>query len=351
VSFLDVDEFLRIADGSTIDRFLTRFDEDVDCILFNWRVFGTSGHKTNPPGKVLENYTKCAGDINSFTKFIGRAALLVDGKLQIPDFAFGFWHSLHGKVYRPVKVVNVLNTTERKQRYEGEEAERILQTAVLHHYLLRSEEAARLRVARGTKGDFSGQSIWDASKPWVSGGLNLYNDEEDLSLANFWKNLAAKGRENAAQPVMRRRLLSRGKPCTQSSLSEWSTGATLEEDAGAAVNGKIDGTQKFHTEKEINPWWQVDLEETCAVTRIVIYNAAFHTRDRLKNFEILASDNAADWGVIVVKSDDLPVGSLLTGPFIVDFDEPISFRYMRIMMVGENFFHLDQVEIYGEALE
>jgi hypothetical protein len=87
------------------------------------------------------------------------------------------------------------------------------------------------------------------------------------------------------------------------------------------------------------------------VTRIVIYNAAFHTRDRLKNFEILASDNAADWGVIVVKSDDLPVGSLLTGPFIVDFDEPISFRYMRIMMVGENFFHLDQVEIYGEALE
>jgi len=350
VSFLDVDEFLRIADGSTIDKFLLRFDEDANCILFNWRVFGTSGHKTNPPGKVLENYTKCAGDINSFTKFIGHAALLVDGKLQIPDFAFGFWHSLFGKVYRPVKVVNVLNSTERKQRYEGEEAEQILQTAVVHHYLLRSEEAARLRVARGTKGDFSGQSIWDASKPWVSGGLNLYNDVEDLSLANFWKNLAAKGRDGAAQPVMRRKLLSRGKPCTQSTISEWSTGATLEEDAGAAVNGKIDGTQKFHTQKEINPWWQVDLEEICSVTRIVIYNAAFHTRDRLRNFELLASDNASDWGMIHVKADDEPVGSLLTGPFIVDFAPPLSFRYLRIMMLGENFFHLDQVEIYGEAL-
>jgi hypothetical protein len=249
-----------------------------------------------------------------------------------------------------VKVVNVLGTTELKPGYQGEEATQILQTAVLHHYLLRSEEAARRRVARGMEGNFGGQSIWDASKPWVSGGLNLYNDVEDHSLSNFWKDLTAKGRDGAARPVARRKLLSRGKPCTQSSLSEWSTGATLEEDAGAAVNGKVDGTQKFHTQKEINPWWRIDLEEICNVTRIVVYNAAFHTRDRLRNFEILASGNARDWTVIYVKADDAPVGSLLTGPFILDFVEAISFRYMQIMMVGDDFFHLDQVEIYGEAL-
>jgi hypothetical protein len=350
VSFFDVDEFLRIADGSSIDNFLKRFDEDVDCILFNWWVFGTSGHKTNPPGKVLENYTKCAGVINPYTKFIGRAALLQDGKLKIPDFGFGFWHSLHAKVYQPIKVVNVLGSTERQQNYEGEEAERILQTAVLHHYLLRSEDAARQRIARGMGGQFGGQSIWDASKPWVAAGLNLYNDVDDFSLANFWKGQAAKAAFTAVKPKFARNLISRGKPCTQSSLSQWSTGATLAEDAGNAVNGKIDGTQKFHTRKEVNPWWQIDLEQTHAVSHVVIYNAAFHTRDRLRNFKILASDDEQTWRELCSKEDNLPAGSLLTGPFILNLAAPALFRFMRFMMIGEDFLHLDQVEIYGEPV-
>jgi hypothetical protein len=350
VSFFDVDEFLRIADGSTIDRFLTRYDEDVDCILFNWRVFGTSGHKTNPPGKVLENYTKCARVINQYTKFIGRAELLRDGMLQIPNFGFGFWHSLHGKLFRPAKVVNVLGSTERSSGYEGEQAERIMEIAIIHHYLLRSEDAARLRVARGLKGEFSGQFMWDSSQPWVAEGLNLYNEAEDFGLVNFWKERIETSRATSARPSHGHNLLSRGKPCVQSSLSVWSQGATLAEDAGQAVNGQIDGTQKFHTEKEINPWWQIDLEQSCAVSRIVIYNAAFHTRDRLRNFKIFVCSNGDDWVEIHSKEDDLPVGSLLTGPFKLDLDPALAFRFMRIVMLGEDFLHLDQVEIYGDAV-
>lgn len=192
VSFLDVDEFLRIADGSTIDKFLSRFDNEADCILFNWRIFGTSGHTKHPAGKVLENYTRCDRDINSFTKFICRASLLLDRKLQNPDLGFGFWHSLYGKTYRPIKVVNVLGSTERKEKYEGDEADSILNTAVLHHYILRSEDAAMMRVARGLQGAFSGQSIWDVSNARGREALTFYNDVEDLSLAYFWRNLAAK---------------------------------------------------------------------------------------------------------------------------------------------------------------
>jgi hypothetical protein len=348
VSFFDVDEFLRIADGSRIDDFLTRFDDDVDCILFNWVVFGTSGHKTNPPGKVLENYTYRESIINPYTKLLCRASLLQDDRLKIPDLGFGFWHSLMNKLYRPVKVVNVLGSSERQEYYVGHEADRILNTAVLHHYLLRSEEAFQRRVARGTGGQFHGQAIWDPSRLSGETGLGLFNDIPDSSLANFWKDQAAKSRMMGVHPQGRGALLSRGRPCTQSSLSAWSRGATLAEDAGNAVNGQIDGTEKFHTDKDINPWWQIDLEAECRVNRIVIYNAAFHTSGRLRNFYLMISPDSNSWSEIYAKEDDLPVGSLATGPFVLDVSTPVAFRYLRLVMIGEDFLHLDQIEIYGD---
>jgi hypothetical protein len=348
VSFLDVDEFLNIVDGSTIDNFLTRFDADTDCILFNWRVFGTSGHKSNPPGKVLENYTRCATDVNSYTKFIARAALLKDAKLSIPDLAFGFWHSLYGKLYQDIKVVNVLGSTERHDHYPEDLALQIRQTAILHHYLLRSEDAARRRIARGLKGQFIGQDIWNSSNSWVAEGLQLYNDTEDFGLVNFWRRQAEKVVLTATMPITHGILLSHGRPCTQSSLSAWSRGTTLAEDAGHAVNGTIDGNQKFHTEKEIDPWWQIDLEAARLVHQIVIYNAAFHTQGRLRNLRISTSNNMNHWNEVYVKQDDIPVGSIVDGPLVLNFTTPSRLRYLRITMIGEEFLHLDQVEIFGE---
>lgn len=351
VSFFDVDEFLNIVNKTGINDFLERFDDDIDCILFNWVVFGTSGHKTNPPGKVLQNYTQRESVINPFTKFIARASLLNDERLKIPEFGFGFWHSLIDKLYQPVRVVNVLGAAERQDRYQGEEANLILRTAVLHHYLLRSEEAAIQRVARGTGGQFFGQTIWNSNRSSGAIGLNLFNDVQDLSLANFWNDQVAKSHLTGVHPQGRGSLLSFGRPCTQSSLSEWSSGATLAEDAANAVNGQIDGLQKFHTENETNPWWQIDLEARRQVNQIVIYNTAFHTSGRLRNFIILASNDANNWSEIYLKQDDVPVGSLITRPFMLDFPAPVRFRYFRIAMIGKNFLHLDQVEVYGHPHE
>jgi len=43
-------------------------------------------------------------------------------------------------------------------------------------------------------------------------------------------------------------------------------------DAAGAVDGVKDGKYAFHTDKEPNPWWQVDLGEPLPVARIVVYN-------------------------------------------------------------------------------
>ena len=42
IGFFDIDEFLRLKPGQTIGDFMRDF-QDVDCVLFYWLFFGTSG--------------------------------------------------------------------------------------------------------------------------------------------------------------------------------------------------------------------------------------------------------------------------------------------------------------------
>ncbi len=43
-------------------------------------------------------------------------------------------------------------------------------------------------------------------------------------------------------------------------------------DAAGAVDGVKDGKYAFHTDREPNPWWQVDLRSVQEIARIVVYN-------------------------------------------------------------------------------
>jgi hypothetical protein len=64
--------------------------------------------------------------------------------------------------------------------------------------------------------------------------------------------------------------LALNKSATQSSVSAWSHGRTCEEDARGGNNGTISGSYGFHTEKEREPWWQVDLEDVFEIQEIRI---------------------------------------------------------------------------------
>jgi hypothetical protein len=142
--------------------------------------------------------------------------------------------------------------------------------------------------------------------------------------------------------------LSAGKTATQSSLSAWSRGATLEEDAAGALNGIIDGTHKFHTALEDNPWWQVDLGTCHNICEVRIFNRIDPAiMDRFRHFTISVSIDGAAWAEIAAKEDDSDVGGFAGAPYIWAGPGEAWGRYLRITLRGRNFLHLDQVQVFG----
>ena len=55
VAFLDLDEFLFSPTLEPLPELLREFEQHPG-VLANWAVFGSSGHRTQPPGLVIENY-------------------------------------------------------------------------------------------------------------------------------------------------------------------------------------------------------------------------------------------------------------------------------------------------------
>jgi hypothetical protein len=154
------------------------------------------------------------------------------------------------------------------------------------------------------------------------------------------------------QPVatekLREQNIAFGKPATQSSVSEWSLYPTPEQDAGGAVNGRVDGKRKFHTANEENPWWQVDLGEASVISEIRIYNTIEpNVRDRFKKFKIFIGFDLDSLVEVFCKDDELPVNGMDSRPLIWKPASSAWGRFVRITLLGTGFLHLDQVEVYG----
>lgn len=60
IAFMDIDEFLFSPTGAPVPEVLRPF-EDLPGLGVPWALFGPSGHKTRPPGLVIENYTVRTG--------------------------------------------------------------------------------------------------------------------------------------------------------------------------------------------------------------------------------------------------------------------------------------------------
>ena len=123
-------------------------------------------------------------------------------------------------------------------------------------------------------------------------------------------------------------------------------------DAAGAVDGVKNGKYAFHTDKEPNPWWQVDLGQSAPIARIVVYNRldyapGLHNAD---NLVILTSGDGKKWtrrydnrgkhfgGVKGAKPLDIAMGS-----------DPGRARFVRLQIPSATpvWLHLDEVEIYG----
>lgn len=116
-----------------------------------------------------------------------------------------------------------------------------------------------------------------------------------------------------------------------------------------ACNGKKTGKFGFHTLKENKPWWQIDLQMVCQINRIEIYNR-LNFEKRASTLDIFLSKDGMKWNKCYSNDEDNLFGGIDGKPLIVNIQNQIA-RFVRLQLRESNqFFHLDEVEIYGIPL-
>lgn len=144
--------------------------------------------------------------------------------------------------------------------------------------------------------------------------------------------------------------LALGRPATQSSVSVWSSFPTTETDARGANNGLIDGEAGFHTDKDVSPWWQVDLQATCVVDEVAIFNRQ-HCAFRLRRFSILASLDGARWVELFRKTDNPTFGDKDLRPYIALLPEGSVARFLRIRLDDTEHLHFCECQVFGQIVD
>lgn len=146
--------------------------------------------------------------------------------------------------------------------------------------------------------------------------------------------------------------LALGMPATQSSTSPWSWSDAPEVDARGANNGMVTGSYGFHTDLEDSPWWKVDLGHVQPISRIVLFNRIDQTdvRERAARLRILCSSgNDADgdtWRELAAFPDGDVFGGADGQPLVVALPQATEARWVKIELLGRNYLHLDEVEVY-----
>lgn len=367
ISFFDIDEYLRLPSGMSIGDFVAHFDKTADCILFNWIFFGPDGHKEDPGSSILSDYTRRQKSLHPFTKYVARSKIFTGPKLSDVKEGHGFWHCPIDQIDQTIRTVNVLGE-DMSHYYEGfpgksaafvndfSRRDRILETAVMHHYAFRSEKAFGERVKRGLGGAFDGQTTWGklADGDQFEGFLAGLHEVEDLSLVGFWQDRLKKAystnifgaHSGLAIPISRR------KRAMQSSVSQWSLYPQPEADAAGAVNGVVDGQGKFHTDIEDSPWWRVDLGQPFGISEVRLFNRMDQpaVAERSASLAIEIGLDVNSLVEVFRREDTVPFGGVDGKPMRFVPNIPIPGRFVRIRLLTRNFLHLDQVEVYGDAL-
>jgi FkbM family methyltransferase len=140
------------------------------------------------------------------------------------------------------------------------------------------------------------------------------------------------------------------RPATQSSVSVWSNPPTVESDASGANNGTIDGLASFHTDTEAYPWWQVDLQATCMLRAVRLFNRQI-CASRLRHFSILGSLDGANWMLLYRKADAVVFGADDLTPYIAELPPKSVARYVRVQLDGNDCLHFCECEVLGTVAD
>lgn len=126
-----------------------------------------------------------------------------------------------------------------------------------------------------------------------------------------------------------------GRPALQSSIS-WGGAASR------AVDGNTDGVYNdnsvTHTADEYQPWWQVDLQGSRSISKVVLFNRTDCCSDRLSNFKVLVSDDGSSWQAFSYTG---------TAPQQLEFPMARTGRFVKVQLEGSNVpLSLAEVKVY-----
>jgi hypothetical protein len=362
--FLDIDEFLYLGSHRRIADYVAGLPAAWDSIAFNWLVFGPNGHRERPPGSVLLNFTRRGGAVNPHTKTLTRASAIDPARLDA-HHRLPLHHHWDQAWFGGVIERNIIGMD--MDRYwldfpraasgllaNPAVAARMIAGPCIFHYMLQSEADFERRRARGMAADFSTQGDWSRmQREGRADDLLVHLGEvEDDRLARFWRgHLAQAWRLTVPEtPTLPNAAL--GKSADQSSVSIFSHHPTTQADAAGAISGRPTGHYGFHTDEEDRPWWSVDLGAPHDVSEIRIFNRleARETAARFRAFTVSVSDDAVTWQVIIETDETYECGGADGFPFVCEAETPVRCRHVRITLAGRGFLHLDEVEVYGEAV-
>jgi hypothetical protein len=121
---------------------------------------------------------------------------------------------------------------------------------------------------------------------------------------------------------------------------------STRQDAAGGCDGIKTGTYGFHTSRERDPWWQVDLGKSVRLDRVVIYNRCDgNVEDRAARLKVLLSDDGNGWNELYQHDGTSFLGRTDGKPLIVAANGAGG-RYVRVQLPETDYLHLDEVEVY-----
>jgi hypothetical protein len=366
-AFLDIDEFLVLKNINNIAIFMQEYESRADCLYFNWLIYGHSGKLRREPGYTLTSYLRRAARIDVHTKMICRSAAIDPASVRA-GYIQGrgaFHHFMDNYELPGVRCMDVLHAPTdgysadfpaSADVFAGRDgfSNAAIERAYIAHFQFRSEEDF---LRRWRRGGFDNGEQW--RQLYEAGAhraiLDVNNAIYDSYLADYWWHHTA--------PALRIQVdspfgsppftnVAANKPAFQSSIYQPSEAEPPgSRVSGGGNNGRRTGTYGFHTEREQQPWWCVDLLAPHRIGEIHIYNrsdSAVVAR-RAADLEVMASHDTDHWTTLLARASSEPFG--LDGtPLVISVTSAEPYRFILVRLPGTGFLHLDEVEVYGEPI-
>lgn len=179
---LDADEFFKLRkDFDTVDDMMQSMGSP-DILTLHWRLFGSSGLRSNPSGRVIPTYTRCSQSLDQHFKSMVSRRVFTD-----PRYAVVHPHWCYGP-FKHVNLVGVGRFGNELPRDAGaimrifadgrrpQDAE-----ACIHHYAIQSLEDLERRKVNRPRDDTLGYREVD-----VRDSVLQFNDESCTDLADFY---------------------------------------------------------------------------------------------------------------------------------------------------------------------